>query len=352
MGFGAWDTALQHVVEALGARSGLLIPPGIERGRLFEMQQESAAHPAFSEIWHRNLSAPEDDPHWARPARMGGRSGVVVIEDDITTPEERETLPYFRAVAGPGDRMHWAMIRLRTRAGRWCMPLYRGRAEGPFGEREAVGLLAVAPAITRMVAQGERLAQARLRARIEGIDDLGRMAFAVGPGGVVLFANAAAERGEGRDIWLAGGRLRAAEAGNAARLPRFLAEAAARDGDCDPVVLHREGVPWMVADALPLTRATVSVFSGARAVVMLTPVAAVAVPEVGVLRAAFGLTPAEARLAQHLARGMDLGEAASALGIGRETVRTHLEALFDKTGCRRQAALVALLTRLGVAAAR
>lgn len=52
------------------------------------------------------------------------------------------------------------------------------------------------------------------------------------------------------------------------------------------------------------------------------------------------LTPAEAALAQLLAQGRDLDEAAEALGVTRQTVRSRLRDVFIKTGICRQAALV------------
>ena len=64
------------------------------------------------------------------------------------------------------------------------------------------------------------------------------------------------------------------------------------------------------------------------------------------LRQLFDLTHSEARLAVRLATGEAFSTAAMALGIGRETARTHLRALFAKTGTHRQAELVALLARL------
>ncbi len=57
-----------------------------------------------------------------------------------------------------------------------------------------------------------------------------------------------------------------------------------------------------------------------------------------------GLTPAEARLAAHLVQGATLVEAARRMGVALTTVRTHLKRTFEKTGTRRQAELVKLLT--------
>jgi DNA-binding CsgD family transcriptional regulator len=69
-------------------------------------------------------------------------------------------------------------------------------------------------------------------------------------------------------------------------------------------------------------------------------------PDAGALRAAFGLSAAEARVLRAVAGGAGVPSAAAALGGSQETVRTHLARCFDATGTRTQAALAALVARL------
>jgi DNA-binding CsgD family transcriptional regulator len=57
----------------------------------------------------------------------------------------------------------------------------------------------------------------------------------------------------------------------------------------------------------------------------------------------FGLTPAEAALARLLAQGHSLTEAAAHLCVTRETTRSRLKNIFEKTQTHRQAELVRLL---------
>jgi DNA-binding CsgD family transcriptional regulator len=57
----------------------------------------------------------------------------------------------------------------------------------------------------------------------------------------------------------------------------------------------------------------------------------------------FRLTAAEARLALHIADGGDLAGYAEAQGVALGTARTHLKAVFAKTGVHRQAELVGRL---------
>lgn len=54
----------------------------------------------------------------------------------------------------------------------------------------------------------------------------------------------------------------------------------------------------------------------------------------------YGLSPAQIKLAQLIVDGHDLSEAARVLAVSVNTVRTHLQRIFDKTGARNQAALV------------
>lgn len=50
----------------------------------------------------------------------------------------------------------------------------------------------------------------------------------------------------------------------------------------------------------------------------------------------FGLTGAEERLLAALAQGWSTAEAARAFGVAQTTIRTHLQRIFDKSGCARR----------------
>ena len=61
------------------------------------------------------------------------------------------------------------------------------------------------------------------------------------------------------------------------------------------------------------------------------------------------LTPSEARVARSLASGKTVDEIATDGGVSRNTIRTHLSSVLEKTGCNRQADIVALLTAISPA---
>jgi DNA-binding CsgD family transcriptional regulator len=68
-------------------------------------------------------------------------------------------------------------------------------------------------------------------------------------------------------------------------------------------------------------------------------------PPSALLAQLYRLTPCEAGLARHLLQGEGLGQAARALSISRNTARTHLKRIFQKTQTKRQADLLHLMLR-------
>jgi DNA-binding CsgD family transcriptional regulator len=60
----------------------------------------------------------------------------------------------------------------------------------------------------------------------------------------------------------------------------------------------------------------------------------------------FALTPAEQRTLEQFAQGSSVAETASALALSQNTVKTHLQNIFAKTGSSRQPQLLRLVSEL------
>ncbi|MBL8490067.1 MAG: hypothetical protein JNM82_04740, partial [Rhodocyclaceae bacterium] len=82
------------------------------------------------------------------------------------------------------------------------------------------------------------------------------------------------------------------------------------------------------------------------ALLLLHDTQALPAPAAAFMRAAFGATPAEARLAEALAAGETAEDFAGAAKLSMNTVRTQIRALLTKAGLNRQADLLRLLARL------
>lgn len=83
--------------------------------------------------------------------------------------------------------------------------------------------------------------------------------------------------------------------------------------------------------------------AGARACIMITDPAAGRDINIQALAQVFALTPVETRLVSQLVQGRNVQEAARALHLKVETVRTYLKQVFQKTGTHRQVELVQLM---------
>jgi DNA-binding CsgD family transcriptional regulator len=112
--------------------------------------------------------------------------------------------------------------------------------------------------------------------------------------------------------------------------------------------LQDEGSPVVIKEAgeAPLFAYLAGDAWADRDVLTIVDISELPAPTFEALKAVFGLSAAESRLAQSLARGESIESAARLLEIKPTTARSQLASIFEKTGTCRQAKLAALLSRL------
>jgi DNA-binding CsgD family transcriptional regulator len=111
--------------------------------------------------------------------------------------------------------------------------------------------------------------------------------------------------------------------------------------------LPQPGVPaerWLRLVVAPIYFGTSG--RASRAAIWILNTAAPGLPSEELLGALFGLSRAEARLALAVLMGRSAAEHARHAGVGIATIRSQLHSIFSKTGVRRQAQLVALLSKV------
>lgn len=114
------------------------------------------------------------------------------------------------------------------------------------------------------------------------------------------------------------------------------------------VCLPQPGLPperWLRLAVAPIYFGSAS-RSATCAALWIVNAAAPCLPGDELLAALFGLSPAEARLARAVLTGCSANEYARQAGVRVATIRSQLHSIFVKTGVRRQAQLVALLSRV------
>jgi DNA-binding CsgD family transcriptional regulator len=110
-----------------------------------------------------------------------------------------------------------------------------------------------------------------------------------------------------------------------------------------------------LAHVLPLARGEVRtrLMPQATAAVFINTPEPRAILDMRAMAKTYGLTPAEARVAERLLAGAaNLANVAASLDVSLTTVKTHLSQVFAKTGVSRQSDLIAMMHRMTPPAAR
>lgn len=229
--------------------------------------------------------------------------------------------------------------------------VHRPQQLGEFDEHEVAAMECLQPHVVRAIQLSRRLLQAR-QALSDVEAALDRLPSALllldGRGKPTLVNRAARRILRARDgLWLDRDGLRAATPTLTARLRKLILQSAMlavgrSAGGGGLLHLPRpSGGPPLVALATPLPASSLlSAASQAAVALLLRDPSADPRPAGAWLERLYGLTPAEGRLAARLATGEPLDEAADALHVTRETVRSQLKAIFDKTATRRQGELL------------
>lgn len=136
-----------------------------------------------------------------------------------------------------------------------------------------------------------------------------------------------------------------------AKLHRLIQASVNSDGDRSrplppPVKLECPAGKVFYVDVIPLPEVYRDRLDGAHSLLSIREVDQEPASTGLLLQEEFHLTPAEAAVAVQLSQGLSLKQTAGKLNISIWTARSHLRAIFQKTGTHRQAELVSLLAHL------
>ena len=191
--------------------------------------------------------------------------------------------------------------------------------------------------------------EARAVAAESVLDRLATAMLVLNMDGQVIYLNRQADRimATADGLTIRGGKLEAYKLDESKALRGLIASAAAsrlnigsQPGGVMAIGRRSGGRPYEVL-AAPVSEATLKIgFSGPLiAVFIREPETRVTTP-VEWLRRIYGLTAAEGRVMQALLAGDKLEEVAARFAVTRDTVRSQLKAIFQKTGANSQSDLI------------
>ncbi|MER8410469.1 helix-turn-helix transcriptional regulator [Mesorhizobium sp. M0618] len=288
------------------------------------------------------------------------------VVGDIDTPvatlshmseAELQQTPFFQNWAKPQGLREACITKFVHTPDRIGLMGCTTRADrGIISAEEQRFLALLSPHLRRASLIGDLLDQARVTADLyrQALDHLAVPVVLTGANGAILHANGAAERMFSLQgpIFSRNGLLQVQNSAVARALLDAIASAASADASLGSrgigLPISAPGQPPAVAYILPLTEGTArAAFRPACAAVFIsTTTSSSPLPE-AVLATLFDLTPAEARVLLRIGSGLSASKSALALGVGENTLKTHLNRIFAKTGTRRQADLVKLVSDIG-----
>ena len=283
-----------------------------------------------------------------RAAQHAGFLGEPELYD---TEEEMAADPVYRELLWPAG-LGWGTgtaVPLPT-GETLCLTLERFRTRGPIETAIVQQLDALRPHLARSALMSARLQLERARIASETLALLGLPALVFDHQGRVLAANHLIEALTDQIRWHARDRVALKDSIANALLQQAVANLDV-EGAAPVLSFASRGVEAsaaMVVHVVPIRGASRDIFQRCAGVLVMMPVTFPQAPPVELVRSLFDLTPAEARVARSLTSGETVETIASTTGVSRNTVRTQLQGVLEKTGCSRQAEVVALLSGIAV----
>jgi len=339
-----WPRLLEQITDLTEAAMGALA--------IVDLAQRQLTY-----HWDHNAPKPVPPHHidnpWSR-ASFRYPFGTPLLTEELVSLEELQKSELYNEVLVPHRIGHGIGSNLLHEEGKTALfVLFRSAGQGSFSQDARHLVERLLPHLQRATQLHLRLERSELQlaAAHRVMERLHLGVILVDERGRVSFSNPSAERilAAADGLVVEDGEIRATEPDEGPQLARLVGEAVrtgARPGGALGISRPsgKQPLQLLVAplsdrqEILPgLKRAAAAVF--------------VSDPEVepegcaAVLERLYDLTPSEARVAVGVVGGRGLQDVADAIGVGLNTVRTHLQHVFQKTGTRRQAELVQLLLR-------
>ena len=269
-----------------------------------------------------------------------------VRDNDVFTHEEMAQDPIYRDFLWPAGMGCAAATAIRAPTGDVIvLSLERERARGPVDLGALPQLDSLRPHIARSALLSARLQLERAKIAAQTLSLLGLPALVLDAGGRVMGANGLAEALD-HITWRAKDRIDFKDAAADAIYHRAVATLTFDDPGLVRSFATRQTpeLAGMIAHLVPIRGTARDIFVRCAAILVLMPVTMPQAPPVDLVQSLFDLTPAEARVARSLASGDTVDEIATQGGVSSHTVRSQVRGILGKTGCRRQAEMMALLS--------
>lgn len=349
--FDRWPSALERVGEVFGTSYIGLIDRNLRtmEGRAIAIGVDQAGQREYFDVWSQR--------DVLRLNTRVFRPGSIELDHDILPRHDLLRSDYYNGFMKPRGFSGLMRMTLSIEDGfRKIISMSRPTALGNFDIADVEQCRRLMPHFQRAASVMRRVEQSKLV--LSGFSDLMDQSATgvvlLDHAARVLFANRAARAmAQSNDgLLLRGQKIAASSATHDAALQKLIAGATGRHENVEAArggvmrLPRASGKPDLAVAVSPLADGDAWTQNGPVVFLLLTDPAAASAPAGETITQLFGLSAAEARVAERLIAGDSPEQAAAFLNIKTSTARWHLAALYRKTGTKRQAQLVRLLMSL------
>jgi DNA-binding CsgD family transcriptional regulator len=282
-------------------------------------------------------------------------AGRLVMSDEIIALSELQRTAFYNEVWRPQEVGHSALMALAKNKDFFAtLDICRTLRQGPLEPAERALLEWLVPHLRRSATLGLHIdGYASIRnAAFEILDRLSDGVVIIDQGASVLFANAAARGLEAEGAVRLRQPISTSSAAHSQRLAELIKlTLAGAPGGTLSFPRNAEGhlLTILVSSirGKDLGRLSDAGFKNPAVLLfIIDPANRRSIP-LGQIMDAYGLTPAEARVALAASSGNTVGETAKLLNLSPNTIKTHLRRVFAKTATGRQAELAGLIAAVG-----
>lgn len=340
-----WPDALQKFADCFGSRGALLTRGDRNhQGLLYSPGLAPTVAQFFEQGWHL------DDYRTAECVPKA--SWGFVTDRHIIAYDEMSKSDYYSGFARPAG-VPWFTTggMLRSDGVGIGFSLQRSDMEGPFSDAEVGQLNRILPSLCEVLSLAYRINTDRERSLLSGLELVDQAALLIDQQGLVCDLNHAAQALVGSLFTLRARRLLALGVRAQGELAQWVDSACASGRRADDLarriirIEDIEGRCW-IGQAMPVAGAANDIFGAGRAILIFSPAHPAKTPAASTLATAFGLTPAEAGVAELIATGLTVDEVAARLSLSRNAVRFHMKSILPKANVGRHAAFVAAAAAL------
>jgi DNA-binding CsgD family transcriptional regulator len=349
-----WGDFLKQLADNSAARSAALVMHDKRRGR-HTVARDWAVDPGGIRLYQEHYGAVDI---WATKA-----AGITMREwqgtsDQLCPATEFSRSEYYNDFLRP-LRIEYAAFALLERTGdrEATVGLYRGPDKQKFRISELDLLRFLTPHIRR--AFNLHLHFSDLKQHSAGMEaalnGFGSGVVILDTSGKIFVLNRCATSilGQNDGLITVRGELRAEHPLESARLTKLIYEARTTSAGTGlsaggSLLISRATRPSLQVVVTPVRNLPVNVLGSAGAIAFISDPNQRTRPAQDVLRALFGLTPAECGVALLIADGNSTRDIAQTLGVSGNTLKSHMASIYAKTNTSRQSQLMRLLLRLPV----